>query len=133
VRCGTSQMLSWAMGWSTDTTYQGSENLGEMWDEPDVELSHGTITRYNIGIREFRWEVGRARCWAEPWDDHQIQHRDQRIQVRCGTGQDVELSHGAITKYNIEREFSWDTRQAIDVELSNRTINRYNIWTRKFR
>jgi hypothetical protein len=25
-----------------------------MWDEPDTELSHGTILRYNIGIREFR-------------------------------------------------------------------------------
>jgi len=25
-----------------------------MWDEPDTELAHGTILRYNIGIREFR-------------------------------------------------------------------------------
>jgi hypothetical protein len=28
-----------------------------MWDEPDTELSHGTILRYNIGIREFRWDI----------------------------------------------------------------------------
>jgi hypothetical protein len=42
------------MGRSPDTAYQGSENSGEKWDETDVELSHGMITRYNIGIREFR-------------------------------------------------------------------------------
>jgi hypothetical protein len=42
------------MGRSPDTT-QGSESSGEMWDEPDVELSHGMINRYDIsGIREFR-------------------------------------------------------------------------------
>ena len=38
-----------------------------MWDEPDTELSHGTILRYNIGIREFRWDI-----------QH---HRDQGVQV----------------------------------------------------
>ena len=26
-----------------------------MWDQPDPELSHGAILRYNIGIREFGW------------------------------------------------------------------------------
>ena len=24
-----------------------------MWDQPEKEMSHGTIIRYNIGIREF--------------------------------------------------------------------------------
>ena len=32
---------------------KSSTELDVMWDEPDEELSHGTIIRYNIGIRKY--------------------------------------------------------------------------------
>jgi hypothetical protein len=36
-----------------------------MWDEPDLELTHGTILRYNIGVREFRWEHLQTQNWYQ--------------------------------------------------------------------
>ena len=30
-----------------------STQLDVMWDEPDKEVCHGTIIRYNIGYKEF--------------------------------------------------------------------------------
>ena len=33
----------------------GPTELDVMWDQPEIEVCHGTIIRYNIGFKEFRY------------------------------------------------------------------------------
>ena len=42
-----------AQGYHLELSPNSSTELDVMWDEPDEELSHGTIIRYNIGIRKY--------------------------------------------------------------------------------